>query len=400
MISIRLKFRPSTVCGKEGSLRFLISRSGRQRSLPAGCAIFPEEWNGRRVVAAPGLTPERTAAVKAAIIHLRCCSDRLMRVGRRLEEKMPDCDIDDFMEAYGRYCREHSLSAYMTGIATRLSDNGHVRTAETYRAALNSFRRFSNGADIMLDEITSETMESYESHLKKRGNTPNTTSFYMRILRAVYNRAVDEGRIDDVRPFRRVYTGVEKTVKRALPLPLIRRIKALDLEAMPHTDYARDMFLLSFFMRGMSFVDMAYLRKTDLRHGRITYRRRKTGQLLTIEWTGDMQTILDKYSMNPTAYLLPIITRNGGNERTAYRNRAYYINRHLKTVAAMIGIDTPLTLYCARHSWATAAQTKGVPLNIISEGMGHDSEATTRIYLASIGNAAVDRVNRMILKCL
>lgn len=106
--------------------------------------------------------------------------------------------------------------------------------------------------DIMLDCITSETMESYESWLKKRNATQNTTSFYTRILRAVYNRAVEEGAIENRRPFRRVYTGVDKSVKRALPLSVLRKIKEMDLSRTSALDYARDMFLLSFFLRGMA----------------------------------------------------------------------------------------------------------------------------------------------------
>lgn len=171
-----------------------------------------------------------------------------------------------------------------------------------------------------------------------QGNTPNTISFYTRILRAAYNRAVEEGITENKRPFRRVYTGVEKTVKRALPLTLIKKIKSLDLTQAPSEDYARDMFMLSFYLRGMSFIDMAYLKKTDLKNGKITYRRRKTGQQLTIAWTPEMQAIIDKYPDNPTQYLLPIIKKEGINERCAYRNASYNINHNLKKVAAKTGI--------------------------------------------------------------
>ena len=113
----------------------------------------------------------------------------------------------------------------------------------------------------MLDCITSETMEGYEAWHRKRGVAPNTISFYTRILRAVYNRAVEDDIIENRNPFRHVYTGVDKTVKRALPLALIKKIKVLDLSLIPTLDYARDMFLMSFYLRGMSFIDMAFLRR-------------------------------------------------------------------------------------------------------------------------------------------
>ena len=177
-------------------------------------------------------------------------------------------------------------------------------------------------------------------------------------------------------------------------------LRTLDLSRTPALDYARDMFMMSFCLRGMSFIDMAFLKKTDLKDGYVTYRRRKTGQLLVIEWTREMQRILDKYPANESCYLLPVIRRTGTNERSVYRNAAYSINRSLKRVAPMAGVTIPLTLYVARHSWASAAKAKGIPVSVISEGMGHDSEATTQIYLAALDTSAVDRANTIILKSL
>ncbi len=222
----------------------------------------------------------------------------------------------------------------------------------------------------------------------------------MRILRAVYNRAVDEGIVIQTNPFRRVYTGVDKTVKRALPLSVIRKIMNLDLSFSKSVDHARDMFLMSFYTRGMSLIDMTFLRKTDLQGGYLVYRRRKTGQALRIAWTREMQSILDKYPENPTQYLFPILMNPSAKELFAYRNASYNINRNLKKVGELAGTSVPLTMYVARHSWASIARSKGVPVSIISEGMGHDSEATTQIYLASIESSSIDRANRLIINSL
>lgn len=174
----------------------------------------------------------------------------------------------------------------------------------------------------------------------------------------------------------------------------------MDLSLCPPLDFARDIFILSFMLRGMSFIDMAFLKKSDLKNGYIIYRRRKTGQQLTIEWTKEMQQILDKYPENRTVYLLPIIKNPDINEHYAYRNVGYSVNHNLKVIAKRLNLPLPLTLYVARHSWATAAKSKGIPLSIISEGMGHDSETTTQIYLASLDSTLVDRANSKILKSL
>lgn len=150
----------------------------------------------------------------------------------------------------------------------------------------------------------------------------------------------------------------------------------------------------------MSFVDMAYLKKTDLQNSCVTYRRRKTGQQLIIGWEPEMQMILDKYPINETDYLLPIITNPATNERNTYRNKGYNINRNLKKIATMLGVNAPVTLYVARHSWASAAKAKGIPLSVICEGMGHDTEATIQIYLVSLDTSVVDKANSIILKSL
>lgn len=160
------------------------------------------------------------------------------------------------------------------------------------------------------------------------------------------------------------------------------------------------MFLMSFYTRGMSLIDMTFLRKTDLQGGYLVYRRRKTGQALRIAWTREMQSILDKYPENPTQYLFPILMNPSAKELFAYRNASYNINRNLKKVGELAGTSVPLTMYVARHSWASIARSKGVPVSIISEGMGHDSEATTQIYLASIESSSIDRANRLIINSL
>ena len=262
-------------------------------------------------------------------------------------------------------------------------------------------RKFREGQDILLGEIDSDTMMLYEAWLKGKGICPNSTSFYMRILRAVYNRAVEKELTEQKYPFKHVYTGIDKTVKRAVPLKEIKHIKELDLTLKPHLEYARDMFLFSFYTRGMAFIDMAYLKKSDLKNGILTYRRRKTGQQLTIKWEKCMEEIVSKYkNAYNTEYLLPIIVNPLVDARKQYRNAIYRVNTALKDIAKSVGLSIALTMYCTRHSWASIAKTKNIPISVISEGMGHDSEETTRIYLASLDTSIVDKANSLIIKSL
>ena len=400
MASIKVKFRPSTVADHEGTIYYQIIHERKVRQLLSDYKVFPDEWDESRSMVITTQKSERKSFILSIRERIRWDVERLTKIDRKLNVNSLIYTADDVIDEFNLYAHEYSLFNFMESIIAKLKQNGKVRTSETYKSALNSFKKFRQEEDIMLDCLTSEVMESYEAWLKGRGVAPNTISFYTRILRAVYNRAVEDDIIENRNPFKHVYTGVDKTVKRALPLSVIKKIKALDLSLNTSLDFARDMFLISFYLRGMSFIDMALLKKSDLKNGYVTYRRRKTGQQLIIEWTKEMQMILDKYPENATDYLLPIIKNLGTNERCTYRNVGYNINHNLKIIAQMVGIQVSLTLYVARHSWASAAKAKGIPLSVISEGMGHDSETTTQIYLASLDTSVVDKANSLILKSL
>lgn len=400
MLSIKVKFRSSAVPDSEGTIYYQLIRDRKVRQLNTLYRVYPAEWDEKRgsVIASRG--SKRKREIVSIREHIRYDLERLVKIERQLEARGLGYSVDEIIEEFRRYKSEYTLFNYMEGVIDGLKSNGKIRTSETYRAALLSFRKFRDNEDIMLDNINTTVIERFESWHRRRGNVPNTISFYVRIIRAVYNRAVDAEIIENRHPFRHVYTGIDKTVKRALPLAKVKQIKTLNLAFMPPLDYARDMFMISFYLRGMSFIDMAFLKKSDLRDGYVMYRRRKTGQRLTIKWTKEMQKIIDKYPENSSEYLLPVIRSKVDDELYEYRNIGYNINRSLKRIGHMIGMTIPLTLYVARHSWASAARSKGIPVSVISEGMGHDNESTTRIYLASIDTSEVDKANNVIIRAV
>lgn len=226
----------------------------------------------------------------------------------------------------------------------------------------------------------------------------NTTSFYLRILRGIYNKAADDDLTEQKRPFRHVYTGVDRTPKRAVGIREIRLIKELDLEDNPRLSFARDMFIFSFYTRGMSFVDIAYLKKSDISGEFLNYRRRKTGQRLTIRMEKGIAEIISRNSSDNSPYLLPIISSNDRAEaRKQYLAGMRAVNRNLKRIAGVLGIHQTLSMYVARHSWASIALANDVPLHTISLALGHENEETTRIYLASVQTEDIDSANSLIL---
>ena len=397
MTSIKVKYRPSTVEGKEGSIYFQIIHKRIVRQLNTDYKIFADEWDEKaESVIISGNRSNTLLCIKE---RLEWDIARLEKVIRQLEMERRRFTADDVASMFHRMTKEASFFNFMHGVIAQLKQLGKVRTSETYTATLKSFITFREEQDVPLDGITSDLMLLYEAHLKTRGVRMNTISFYMRNLRAVYNRAVEKGLTEQNNPFRHVYTGVDKTVKRAIPIKAIKALKDLDLSMKSSLDFARDMFMFSFYTRGMSFVDMAYLKKSDLKNGILTYRRRKTGQELSIKWEKCMSEIISKYPDNKTDFLLPII-KEVGNERKQYDNALHLVNYRLKDLSKKLKLQRPLTMYVARHSWASIAKAKNVPLSVISEGMGHDSETTTLIYLASLETSVVDKANKMILGLL
>lgn len=403
MATVKVKFRASSVGTGEGTLVYKVTHRRVTRQITTSYRLYPQEWDGAhsKVVIPSDRDSRRQAYLKA--LEEKIADD--MTLFREIIALL-DCTGGHYTadEVVGQYRIPPETGGFMCfarSLTTELKRTGRERTAERYTTVLNSFRRFlAERGDIPLNRIESALMVEYESHLKAEGICPNSSSFYMRGLRAVYNRAVEKGLTVQRNPFRHVYTGIDKTVKRAIPLKAVRQIRDQDLRLEPTMDWARDLFMFSFYTRGMSFIDMAYLKKSDLKNGVLSYRRQKTGQRLFIKWEKPMQEIVSRYDTSGTPYLLPVIRDMRTDGRKQYKSAAHRVNRLLKKLGMRLGLAIPLTMYVARHGWASIAKSRNIPVSIISEAMGHDSEKTTLIYLASLDTSAIDKANSLILKAL
>ena len=400
--SIKLKFRPSVKLDKEGTLYYQLIFNRRVKHLNTPYKIMLSEWDDKNgCIIFSNVDPIRNHQLESIVRCIQWDIQRLEKIVGEYAGKGVAYNLGHIAVAYQKLRMKHSLFVYMEELVVQYRSYGQIRTSETYLTTLNSFKRFRMNVDVALEEINSELLLSYEYYLKVEGVSPNTISFYMHRLRAVYNRAVEQGLIEQRFPFRKVKTSIERTTKRAIPIKYIRKLKSLDLRNYPSLAFARDMFLFSFYTRGMSFIDIAYLHKKDLRNNVLTYRRKKTGQKLHIHWEMCMQQIVDLYHADDgIQFMFSIIDDPQKDCRRQYQNALTRINRNLKKLGEEIGLDVPLTMYVARHSWATTAHNEGVPLAVISEGMGHDNEKTTQVYLASIENSVVDEANRKIIKLI
>lgn len=402
MATVKIKFRTSSTKMKEGTLFYQVIHCRVARQIHTGYKLYPQEWDAesRDVVFPSGIGDSRRNYLVSLKNTIQEDIRRLRNIILRLERTDNIYTAEDVVSKYLLPADNHCFISFARNLVEHLRQIGKQCTADTYTTTINSFARFRENNDVLLDDMDSDLMTAYEAYLKSLGVCPNSISFYMRNLRAIYNRAVDKELAVQRHPFKYVYTGIDKTVKRAVPLNVIRQIRNLDLGLCPVMDFARDIFMFSFYTRGMSFVDMAFLKKKDLQNGILSYRRHKTNQQLFIKWEKPMQELINKYDTMGSPYLLPIIKNNGEDERRQYKSGAHRVNRNLKKIGEKLGLVIPLTTYVARHGWASIAKSKNIPIATISEAMGHDSETTTRIYLASLDTSVVDKANSLILKSL
>ncbi len=299
-----------------------------------------------------------------------------------------------------------SLKSYTNVLIEECRLAGRYRTVENYGNALRKFLRFLQVNDVDICSIHPRQIIAYEQYLLNVCElTRNTSSYYLRNLRSIINRFYDEY-LYELSPqqyymraqlFARVFTGVEQTSKRAVDADRLMRVLVKEKQTCSaEKERAIDLFLFSFICQGISFVDMAHLKTSNVQGGRVTFLRRKTGQKVSVAWHPLMQRIVDKYHEKGSPYLFPILTK-AGNHREQCKRALMKVNRYLKEIGRRNRLPVPLTSYVARHTWATTAQQRDVPMATISRCLGHASERTTKIYLSGENHSLEDSANRLII---
>lgn len=287
--------------------------------------------------------------------------------------------------------------------------------ANGYLSARSSFGRFlaesgcgcrldssqgDCGMDIRLSDVTAALIREYERWLRGNGVTRNTMSFYMRELRAVFNRAARKYGLVVENPFADVYTGNDRTAKRNVNRTVVQRLINLDLSGSKGLEFAKDMFLFSFLTRGMPFVDIAYLRWSAIKGRTLTYCRHKTGQQIRQTLEPQAMKIIERWHVPGSEMVFPILdaTLDEALLYRKYRSALSLQNKRLRQISEKLGDDVHLTSYVARHTWATLAWECDIPLFEISLALGHTSERTTRIYLDTMRYSRLDRHCRRVAK--
>lgn len=395
MVSVKIKFRSSSHGNREGVICYQIICDRKVKLITSPFRLFPYEWDKKRekVIYESADTARRNYLYSLQVSIMKEYNAFINIIGE-ISGKQDKVSLDDIVRLYKHSSSNHTFTLFTRLCIKELKEEGKEKTASSYATALRSFMAFRNGEDLNFDRFDARLMKHYETWLRNKNLTFNSVSFYMRILRAVYNRAVDSGLTCQNFPFKTVYTGVEKTVKRAVEEKTLVKLQALDLTDSPALSFARDMFMFSFYTRGMAFVDMAHLRKSNVTGKYLVYKRSKTQQKLIIRMEPCIENIIRQYAYMTadSDYLFPILT--GGIK---YRSALRLYNIRLKKISEKLKLGKPLSSYVARHSWASVAKKSNIPIQVISEGMGHDNENTTRIYLASLDQSVIDKANARLL---
>lgn len=396
MTTVKVKLRPSKIDGKAGVIYYQITHNRKTKHITTKLRVHPLNWDAseaRLMQSAPNRT----------MIQSRIDSDvaLLRRVVSDLDNSGNDYTTEDIIKCYKSPQSHILLLDYMRAQVAQLRAINRLGTAKNYEKVMCSFGKFLDDMRLPLAALTEEIIADYNAYLIRRGLVRNSVSFYMRILRAVYNKAVRQRLIEQRHPFVDVYTGIDHTRKRAVSESIIAQLHRLVLEPNSPLALCRDIFIFSYCTRGMAFVDIAYLKKSNLQNGVISYARRKTGQLLTVRIEPSIQRIIARYACMDTPYVFPILTSTDPVE--AYEQYQVALNTHnrlLGKLSWLLNCGCRLTSYTSRHSWATAARNHNVPISVISQGMGHTSEHTTQIYLTMLENSVIDDANRGIIGCL
>ena len=399
MASVRIKFRPSTVEGKEGTLYFQIIHKRVARTVFTDCRVFTSEWNNVSSSVITRGTEERKAYLEMVASKLKWSLERFTKIIAEKDKEKADYTVDDIVSEYNRQPECPTLFNFIRSMITKKTAAKRDGTAKTYRDSLASFSSFRNGKDITFDDLNEDIINQYEAWMKNKGLKRNSSSCYLRTFKTLYLKAVELGLTEDKDIFCHVFTGFATTTKRAISIDAIKAIRKLKFKDGSPLAFTRDMFMLSLYLQGMAFVDIAYLKKSDIRNGQLQYSRKKSGQTLTISWEKPMQEIVDAYShlTKDTPYLLPIITKQDGMERKQYEKAEHNVNRNLKKIGEMAGLHIPLTTYVARHSWASIMRDMGNDITVVGKGLGHSDIKTTQIYLSTIDNSTVMKANKRFL---
>lgn len=402
MTSLKLKLNKDRIlnCGKY-PLVFQIIHRRQRRLIYTDIRLIEESFDAEKqqVISSEQQHFKRTELSKM--------NERLRQIRAEIEsmieyiaDKTASFTVDNITSLYNRRKGDIYLFTFLEYIIEQNIALEKYGTANNYQSTLRVFEQYFKSDRLKFTDIDTKLLKEFDIFLQKRKLKQNSIAFYINNLRTIYNKAAEDGVFalpQGGSPFDKVCVKRTKTIKRALPVDVVRRIMELDLSDSKDMELSRDLFMFSFYSRGMPFVDVLNLRRKDIDNNSFHYFRRKTKTLIKVGITPQIEQIIDRYNSGGE-YVFPFLnSKNNVQENyKKYRNILVWQNNKLKNIAKVAGIGQNLTTYVARHSWATVAKEKGISVAIISEGLGHSTESVTNVYLKSFEQGVLDEANSQV----
>lgn len=332
------------------AIRVLYCRKKKEYSL--GWRVHESNYRrdaDRVVYSSEGILTRREVSLVNRLIRNE--KEDLVRNYRLLERTDPGFTLERLMLKHRKEQYDRSVDKFILQYIDTLLEEGKQSTAASYTSGLYSLLRFCSLRKINFKDIDYVFVTDYIHYLRMRGISENSIHMYLSNFRAVYNKARKQGiRVCGENPFAGLNVRRQETVKRALSKEEIALIASADLRRYPQLEAARDLFMFSFYCRGMSFVDVIRLKHDGIVRDTIFYTRSKTGQRLQIGLLPAMKEIIEKYRTSGP-YIFPYI--HGQSPRDAYTQYRYSlgtVNRYLKRLGTLLNIGIPLTTYVAKHN--------------------------------------------------
>ena len=390
----------SVVCYKykqllngESPLMLRVTKQGKRKYQGLGVSIDAKYWDFEKN------QPKRNCPNRDAILRL------ITEKTKEYQEQLIELKIENkeftaksLVQKVTNPTKRKTVGELFIERIQELKDAKRLGYAESHETVYHSLLNFNGHLDIYFSEIDKEWLQKYEAWLRNIGNKENTIGIRFRTLRAVYNIAMEKQFVKpECYPFRsyKVSKLHQDTAKRALTKNDVLEIINYQAQSKKcrYRQLTVDLFAFSYFMGGINFKDIAFLKEDNIIDNRLSYIRRKTKQLITLPLQAQAIEIINKYKSTNNPYLFPILSSQPlteSQQRNRIRQVAKSINRNLKAIGEELNLPIDLTTYVARHSFATVLKRSGVNTSIICEAMGHSSEKVTQIYLDSFENEQVD----------
>lgn len=297
-----------------------------------------------------------------------------------------------------------TFKSFSDKLISQMIEINRTGNAIVYQTAVNRLLSFYGRDDLGFQEIDYSLLDDFAHHLSMNGLKQNSISNYFRSIRAIYNKAIKAKIIERSNyPFAEISIRSEKTTKRAISKDDITKLMRLKLETNSTAERSLKHFLLSFYLRGMSFTDLAYLKQSNIIDGRVVYKRRKTHKDYSIKLFPEAQVLFEQLYVDGSKYLLPILPNDALEDSIAtkkiIRQFIKTTNKYLKRLSEIAEIGSPVTTYTSRHSFGTIAKRLGYSNELIAESLGHEyGNKITNIYLDTFDTEVIDSMHQCVIK--